>query len=66
MDDRAVPYGPTLLFTNRHFIDILKAKGYDVHYAEFSGGHFGLSWRGTFADGLVALIGLPQGERTAR
>ena len=33
------------------------AKGYEVHYQEFVGGHDGLSWRGTLADGLIALLG---------
>jgi len=35
----------------------LLAKGYEVHYQQFVGGHDYLSWRGTFADGLIALIG---------
>jgi enterochelin esterase family protein len=33
------------------------AKGDDVHYQQFLGGHDYLSLRGTFADGLIALIG---------
>jgi enterochelin esterase family protein len=37
--------------------DVLLAKGYEVHYQQFVGGHDYLSWRGTFADGLLALIG---------
>lgn len=44
-----------LLGSNRHFRDILLAKGYDVTYAEFSGGHHFISWRGSLADGLIAL-----------
>jgi enterochelin esterase family protein len=37
--------------------DVLLAKGYEVHYQQFVGGHDYLSWRGTFADGLMDLIG---------
>ena len=35
-------------------------KGYEVHYQQFVGGHDGLSWRGTLADGLIALLGSKQ------
>ncbi len=45
------------LLANRHMRDALVAKGYDVHYSEYSGGHDYLCWRGSFADGLVALLG---------
>ena len=45
------------LEANRHLRDVLLAKGYEVHYQQFVGGHDYLSWRGTFADGLIALIG---------
>ena len=49
--------GGEILETTRHFRDVLLAKGYNVHYQQFVGGHDGLSWRGTFADGLIALLG---------
>ena len=42
---------------NRHIRNVLQAKGYDVHYAEFPGGHDYLCWRGTLAEGLLVLIG---------
>ena len=42
----------------RHLRDVLLAKVYKVHYQQFVGGHDGLSWRGTLADGLVALLGI--------
>jgi len=50
-------YSINLLASNRHFRDILQAKGYPVHYREFSGGHSTVIWRGTLADGLLALLG---------
>ena len=37
--------------------DVLLAKGYEVHYQQFVRGDDYLSWRGTFADGLMDLIG---------
>jgi enterochelin esterase-like enzyme len=49
--------GGMVLETSRHMRDVLLAKGYEVHYQQFVGGHDYLSWRGTFADGLIALIG---------
>jgi len=42
---------------SRHMRDVLLAKGYEVHYQEFQGGHDYLSWRGTLAEGLIMLIG---------
>lgn len=45
------------LESNRHMRDVLLAKGYEVHYQEFVGGHDYLSWRGLLADGLTALLG---------
>jgi enterochelin esterase-like enzyme len=34
-------------------MDVLRAKGHEVFYQEFQGGHDYLSWRGTLADGLI-------------
>jgi len=41
---------------NRHFRDVLLAKGYDVIYRETGGGHEQLHWRATLADGLITLL----------
>ncbi|MFC2164077.1 hypothetical protein ACFLT2_03660 [Acidobacteriota bacterium] len=48
---------PNMVMTNRHLWDVLLAKNYWVHYQEFNGGHEYLNWRGTLADGLIALLG---------
>jgi enterochelin esterase family protein len=47
----------SILVTNRNLRDVLRAKGYEVHFHEFAGGHDYLSWRGTLADGLILLMG---------
>ncbi len=49
--------GPSMVLANRHFRDVLQAKGYAVHYAEFNGGHECLCWQGTLDDGLLFLMG---------
>jgi len=46
-----------ILEPSRHMRDVLLAKGYEVHYQQVVGGHDYLSWRGTLADGLLALLG---------
>jgi enterochelin esterase-like enzyme len=49
--------GLEALEPNRHMRDVLLAKGYDVQYQQFIGGHDYINWRGTFADGVTALVG---------
>ena len=41
---------------NRHFRDVLTAKGYDVTYRETGSGHENIHWRATLAEGLMALL----------
>jgi len=54
--------GRSILVTTRTLRDVLLAKGYEVHFQQFAGGHDYLSWRGTLADGLIALMGIPSGS----
>jgi enterochelin esterase-like enzyme len=49
--------GGNILELSRYTRDVLRAKGYEVTYQEFAGGHDYRAWRGTFADGLIALMG---------
>ena len=46
-----------MVATNRHLRNVLEAKGYEVHYSEFHGGHTHLCWRGSLAQGLLSLAG---------
>jgi len=50
----------SLLTENRRLRDVLQAKGYTVAYAEFSGGHDPVCWRGPFVDGLMTLTETPK------
>ncbi len=48
---------PTLLDSNRHMRNVLVAKGYDVSYREYDGGHDYACWRDGQADALIHLLG---------
>ncbi|MCP9211752.1 enterochelin esterase [Streptomyces cucumeris] len=45
-----------LLAENRRLRNVLRARGYDVRYREFNGGHDYACWRGGLADGLAGLL----------
>ncbi len=47
----------TILQSNRHMRDVLRAKRYWLHYSEFCGGHQYINFRQTLAEGLIALLG---------
>ena len=51
--DRSANQGPGQVWPNRHFRDVLRARGYDVDYHEFAGAHEYLNWRGTISDALM-------------
>ena len=49
---------PSMRVVNRHFRNVLHAKGYEiVDYTEYSGGHEYTHWRGSLGEGLIALMG---------
>lgn len=48
--------GPSLLEANRRLVQTLRAKGYDLLFSEYSGGHGYANWQGTIADGLIFLL----------
>ena len=63
-DQRDYPI-TTILQANRHMRDVLCAKGYWVHHSEFCGGHQYINFRGTLAEGLMALIGTTAAQQCA-
>jgi len=57
---------PNMLEVNRRMRDVLRAKGYQLFYQEFNGGHEWANWRGTFADGLLFLAGKNRDEKDGK
>jgi enterochelin esterase family protein len=53
-DDDESGDGLTMLARNSHLRDALRAKGYEVDYAEVDGGHEHVSWQGALVDALRA------------
>jgi enterochelin esterase-like enzyme len=51
--ETTLPFSP--LLETRRLRDVLKAKGYDMSYSEYVGGHDEVCWRGSFADAIIAL-----------
>lgn len=49
--------GASLLSANRHVRDVLRMKGYNLTYREFSGGHEFDCWRQSIVGGLTTLMG---------
>ena len=50
--------GPSGVASNRRLRDVLAAKGYEVAYSEYAGGHDYVCWRGSFADALQDVLGV--------
>jgi enterochelin esterase family protein len=60
MEDNA-PSPVTHRAANRHFRDVLSARGYEHTYTEYVGGHQYVSWRGSLPDGIRWCFGPDRG-----
>lgn len=48
---------PSMVENNRRLRDVLRAKGNDVVYDEYHGGHDHFNWRVSVGQGIIALLG---------
>lgn len=44
-----------MIDSNDKFYNVLSDKDYEVNYNKFCGGHTYVSWRGSFAEALIAI-----------
>jgi enterochelin esterase-like enzyme len=49
-------HGPSQLVANRHMRDVLRAKGYEINYREYSGGHDYSSLQSSLFDALPIML----------
>lgn len=66
MERGSAPDTPDMVTVNRRMRDVLRAKGYQLFYQEFNGGHEYANWRGTFSDGLLFLAGKNRGAKDGK
>ncbi len=50
----------SILFSSRHFCDVLQAKGYSVVYREVAGGHDPLNWEVSLPEAIESFLGQPK------
>ncbi|MGY1440062.1 enterochelin esterase [Streptomyces reniochalinae] len=62
LEEAIVDYDPMTAHLNFH--DVLRAKGYEVDYSEYMGGHDLICWRGSMVDRLLSFH--PKQKETAR
>jgi enterochelin esterase-like enzyme len=53
----------SMLSSNRHFYDVLVAKGYDASFRESASSHDIAHWRDSIAEALIATLGSPPHSR---
>jgi enterochelin esterase family protein len=51
------PTSISILFSSRHFRDVLRAKGYSVVYREVTGGHDPLNWEVSLPEAIELFLG---------
>jgi enterochelin esterase-like enzyme len=56
---------PSMVENNQRLREVLKAKGNEVTYDEYNGGHDHLNWRLSLGRGLIALLGTTKASDSA-